>query len=29
MHKQIAEHMARGVPGSFSVENHLQVVKGN
>ena len=28
MHKQIAEHMARGVPGAFSVENYLQVVKG-
>ena len=29
MHKQIAEHMARGVPGSFAVENYLQVVKSS
>lgn len=29
MHKQIAEHMARGIPGAFAVENYLQVVKSS
>lgn len=29
MHKQIAEHQARSVPGSFSVENYLQVSKSD
>ena len=29
MHKQIAEHQARSVPGAFSVENYLQVSKAN
>ncbi len=29
MHKQIAEHMARSIPGAFSVENYLQVVKSS
>jgi osmotically-inducible protein OsmY len=29
MHKQIAEHMANGIPGVFSVENYLQVVKSS
>jgi ABC-type uncharacterized transport system substrate-binding protein len=29
IHKQIAEHKARGVPRSFAVENYLQVVKSS
>jgi osmotically-inducible protein OsmY len=29
MHKQIAEHMARSIPGAFAVENYLQVVKSS
>jgi osmotically-inducible protein OsmY len=29
MHKQIADHMARSVPGAFAVENYLQVVKSS
>lgn len=29
LHKQIAEHQARSVPGAFAVENYLQVVKSS